>query len=108
LIAQPRATRYALRLPVAYRRAGATAWVAGTTENVSHSGVLFTGVTALPAGALVEMRLALPGPADAQGSEVACLGRVVRQGSATRDGTLLAVAIGNYRLTRREEAPRAP
>ena len=99
-----RAVRYNLQLTVRFRPAGESAWLDGTTQNVSASGVLFHAPRPIAANTPVELRLALPlGPAPNAFSEVMCNGRIVRTVPSPVDGhTGLAVAIDDYKLVRRE------
>ncbi|MCI0403151.1 MAG: PilZ domain-containing protein [Acidobacteria bacterium] len=74
-----RAPRFALQLPVLFRRLGDEEWREGTTENVSRSGVLLRAVDALPERAAVEIRMALPAQIPGtQGASIICHAQVVR------------------------------
>lgn len=74
-----RAQRFQLHLPLRYRRIGETQWHAGTTENISRSGLLFQADDVLQPNALLEINLVLPAEiAGLSGTEVVCRGEVVR------------------------------
>ena len=96
-----RATRFPLHLPVRYRPVGEPEWHQGQTENISHTGALFSAEDLLPVDTRVEFRLVLSTTAGGdkqQHPEVSGLGRVVRTvmpaGSQARPG--FAVAIERY------------
>jgi PAS domain S-box-containing protein len=75
----PRAQRFQLRLPLRYRRVGETEWHAGTTENISRSGMLFRAHDVLEPDSQLEINLVLPAEiAGLSGTEVVCRGEVVR------------------------------
>jgi len=75
----PRAPRFALQMPVLFRRPGEEEWREGTTENVSRSGVLLRAGEALPERAAVEIRMALPAQIPGtQGASIICHAQVVR------------------------------
>jgi PAS domain S-box-containing protein len=74
-----RAQRFQLHLPLRYRRLGEKDWHAGTTENISRSGLLFQGDDILQPSAQLEINLVLPTEiAGLSGTEVVCRGEVVR------------------------------
>jgi PilZ domain-containing protein len=94
-----RAARFPLHLRVRYRRADDGVWLAGVTENISHSGALIHGEDLLQVDTAVEVRVALPlAPTNQKPAVVACRGRVVRtvapDNADTRPG--LAVSIDAY------------
>jgi hypothetical protein len=97
----PRARRLKLDLPVRYRVKNLNTWSEGTIENISQSGVLFQGGTALPVNALVEMVFEMPEEISGQrNSSVLCQGRVIRSKEA-RDsdhGAALAASILDYKF----------
>jgi hypothetical protein len=70
-----RAERFPLELPVRYRRVGEAAWLQGTTQNISYSGVLFHADEPLDVDTLVEISITL---AVAAPSQVLCQARIVR------------------------------
>ena len=74
----PRATRWQLRLPIAYRRAMDPQWTLAKVQNISESGVLF-GPTALTPGVPVEVMFSTPVAIGsiASGKSV-CVGSIVR------------------------------
>ena len=74
-----RAQRFHLQLPLRYRRLGEKEWHAGTTENISRSGMLFEGDEILQPAAQLEINLVLPQEiAGLSSTEVVCRGEVVR------------------------------
>jgi CheY-like chemotaxis protein len=88
-----RARRFNLHLPLRYRPLGEQNWRAGTTENISRSGLLFQAQELLHPNAILEISLVLP--ADIAGlaaTEVICRGEVVRSVEAQRQGVSPALA----------------
>lgn len=86
----PRAPRFDLRVPVRYRAFGGDDWHAGSTENMSRTGLLFRADRLLPVSTSIEMLVTLPiGPG---GSEIRCRGRVVRAVPSAAPDSLPAVA----------------
>jgi len=74
-----RAQRFNLQLPLKYRPIGENDWRAGTTENISRSGLLFRAEELLPANVQLEINLVLPIEiAGLSAAEVVCRGEVVR------------------------------
>ncbi|HYU48181.1 MAG TPA: PilZ domain-containing protein, partial [Terriglobales bacterium] len=74
-----RARRFNLHLPLRYRLLGEDSWRAGTTENISRSGLLFRAQDFLQPNAQVEINLVLPSEiAGLAATEVLCRGEVVR------------------------------
>jgi PAS domain S-box-containing protein len=74
-----RAQRFNLHLPLKYRLVGENDWRAGTTENISRSGMLFRAEEMVPPNALLEINLVLPAEiAGLSAAEVVCRGEVVR------------------------------
>jgi len=74
-----RAQRFYLQLPLRYRRLGEKEWHAGTTENISRSGLLFEAEDLLQPNSLLEINLVLPAEiAGLSSTEVVCRGEVVR------------------------------
>ena len=75
----PRARRLKLDIPLRYRVNKTSAWHEGIIENISQSGVLFTGPQPLPVNALIEMVFEMPEEISGQkNSNVVCQGRVIR------------------------------
>ena len=60
-----------------YRLVGEEAWAAGTTVNISRSGVLFEGQTSVDREAAIELVLTMPAEV-ADGARVVARGVVVR------------------------------
>ena len=78
-IAPFRAQRFALQLPLKYRKLGEQDWRVGTTENISRSGMLFHGEELLSPKVQLEINLVLPAEiAGLTAAEVVCRGEVER------------------------------
>jgi PAS domain S-box-containing protein len=74
-----RAQRFTLHLPLRYREIGAPDWRAGTTENISRSGMLFQAEGLMLPNVRLEINLVLPPEiAGLTSAEVVCRGEVVR------------------------------
>jgi len=74
-----RAQRFTLHLPLRYREIGAPEWRAGTTENISRSGMLFQAEGLMLPNVQLEINLVLPPEiAGLTSAEVLCRGEVVR------------------------------
>ncbi len=98
-----RARRFPVQLAVQYREQGAGKWYAGTTDNISLSGILFRGQHRFQPMTQVEVSFELPkalsGPAPVS---------VVSSGYVVRDvppmlglgNTRLAVAFAQFRIDR--------
>jgi hypothetical protein len=104
-----RARRFPLVLPLWYRVGATLEWNAGTTRNISHSGVLFVTdapvETDTPIEMLIEADSALPLGITAEGPvRLLCHGRVVRvvPPESPEGHPALAATIGNYRVVRAE------
>ncbi len=88
-----RARRFNLHLPLRYRPLGETSWRAGTTENISRSGLLFQAQELLRPNAQLEISLVLPAEiAGLAATEVICRGEVVRSVEAQGQGVSPALA----------------
>ena len=76
----PRARRLQLDIPLRYRVNKTSCWYEGMIENISQSGVLFSGTQGLPLNALIEMVFEMPEEISGQrNSNVVCQGRVMRE-----------------------------
>ena len=98
-----RARRFALRFPVYYRELDSPTWLKGTTENISHTGVLFLSSSPLAPETTLDMRLRVAVRTKSGGpAEVRCKGSVVRLEPRNELQTpiALAVAIRDYRIVR--------
>ncbi len=74
-----RAQRFRLHLPLRYREIGAAEWRAGTTEDISRSGMLFQAEALVLPNVQLEINLVLPPEiAGLTSAEVLCRGEVVR------------------------------
>ena len=98
-----RSPRFPLHLPLQYRTSQSPGWRQGTTENMSHSGVLFWAENPLDVNTLVEIRVILPVPEpDSSHPEIICQGRVARIVAPTEIQVEpgVAVAIDTYNFLR--------
>ena len=98
----PRARRLKLDIPLRYRVNKTSTWHEGIIENISQSGVLFSGPQPLPVNALVEMVFEMPEEISGQkNSNVVCQGRVMRARDAEQkpeDKAALAASIVDYKF----------
>jgi CheY-like chemotaxis protein len=105
-----RAQRFKLRLPLKYRQLGKDDWLAGTTENISRSGLLFRAEQAIAPNVQLEISLVLPAEiAGLSDAEVLCRGEVVRAVDI-ESPTLhpaLAAKILQYRFQHGSQIPEA-
>jgi hypothetical protein len=75
----PRARRLKLDVAVRYRVNNTSAWYEGTIDNLSQTGLLFSGPQQLPVNALIEMVFEMPEEISGQKNRnVLCQGRVIR------------------------------
>ncbi|MGA9526651.1 MAG: PilZ domain-containing protein [Terriglobales bacterium] len=100
----PRARRVKLKTPIRYRGKNLTTWYEGVTQNISQSGVMFSGPQQLPVNALLELIFEMPEEISGQSdSNVLCQGRVVRVKDAVEnaeDAFGLAATILDYKFIR--------
>ena len=98
-----RAQRFPVQIRIRYSSDGGANWREGTTEDISHSGVLFTTEQPLPPKTEVEMRLIVPAANGETGAEIVCRGSIVRILPADDIGTFprLAATITDYKIARR-------
>jgi hypothetical protein len=104
-----RAQRFEIHAPVRYR-ADEGAWHQGTTENISHTGMLLHGEESLAVNSPIELIVELPsvGPAESS-TRVLCRGHVVRADApGAPAGLIVAAAITHYRLGRIESGEDVP
>ncbi len=88
-----RAQRFYIQLPLRYRRLGEKEWHAGTTENISRSGMLFEADEVLQPAVQLEINLVLPQEiAGLSSTEVVCRGEVVRTVEPSGDTVTPALA----------------
>jgi len=81
----PRARRLKVSLPVRYRGKSLGTWYEGSIQNISQSGLMFSGPQPMPANALIEMIFEMPEEISGQkNSSVLCQGRVVRAKESTK------------------------
>ena len=101
--ASTRARRFAIRIPIHYRKPHTARWLEGTTENISYSGVLFRAECLLQPKTTIELRFDLPAAilGEAPG-EIVCRGAVVRieENRISAGPPALAVHIDGYRMAR--------
>ena len=95
-----RAQRFNLHLPLKYRQVGEQDWRAGTTENISRSGMLFRAEETISPNAQLEINLVLPVEiAGLSSAEVVCRGEMVRTlDSRGNTAPALAAKILQYRF----------
>ena len=104
-----RARRFDIRAPVLYRTDDGI-WHRGTTENISHSGLLLRTEGSLTVNSRIEMivDLASARPSDLQ-VQVLCRGRVVRADTPVAPaGPIVAAAITHYCLRREGSLKNQP
>ena len=97
----PRARRLKLNLPLRYRAKNLKTWHEGAIENISQSGVLLRGPSALPVNTLVEMVFEMPEEISGQkNSTVLCQGRIIRSKDAqdSDQDAVMAASILNYKF----------
>jgi len=98
----PRARRLKLNLPLRYRGKNLSTWYEGAIQNISQSGLMFSGPQQLPANALVELIFEMPEEISGQkNSNVLCQGRLIRVKDAvdnTEDAFGLAASILDYKF----------
>jgi hypothetical protein len=98
-----RAQRFAISMPIQYRRTGEIWWLDGQVENISRSGVLFEAPLPMDVKTAVDLNFELPVEIGGEaGAVVVCRGEIVRQVQpATPDApAALAAKILDYRFVR--------
>ncbi len=98
-----RAQRFAILMPIQFRRPGQSGWLDGRVENISRSGVLFAAPQLVEVRALLDLSFELPAEIGGEaGAVVICRGEVTRRvAPATSEGpAALATRILEYRLVR--------
>ena len=96
---RPRPKRFAIAIPVRYRRNGDDHWHKGTTENLSCNGILLRASRNLNADFPLTLRFVLP--ADLAGQvavQVQCEGHVVREERLQKDISVFGVALSKIKL----------
>ena len=99
---QRKSQRFELRLPVELVRSG-TRRVSevGETKNLSSGGVLFTSLTPMSIGDLIEYMITLPSGSSPGGPlRLRCLGKVLRTQPAVEDETAVAATLERYEFIR--------
>jgi hypothetical protein len=98
----PRARRLKLDIELRYRVNRTSTWYEGIIENISQSGVLFSGPQQLPINALIEMVFEMPEEISGRkNSNVVCQGRVMRAKDsveAEEGKVVLAASIVDYKF----------
>jgi CheY-like chemotaxis protein len=105
-----RAQRFQLQLPLKFRPIGENDWRAGTTENISRSGLLFRAEEMIPPNVQLEINLVLPAEiAGLSAAEVVCRGEVVRTVEAETPSMnpALAAKILQYHFQHGSHVPEA-
>jgi hypothetical protein len=105
-----RAKRFKLQLPLKYRPLGEENWRAGTTENISRSGLLFRAEEMMPENIQIEINLVLPPEiAGLSAAEVVCRGEIVRtmDPESASMSPALAAKILQYRFQHGSHMPEA-
>lgn len=106
-----RARRYSLHFQVYFRERDSPKWLEGTTENISHTGVLFLSSSPFALETALDLRLSLEvGTKGRDPAEIRCKGAVVRLEKSKVPGTpiALAVAIRDYRIVRQPSFAGSP
>jgi hypothetical protein len=95
-----RPPRLTLQSPVRYRTKGLGHWHEGIVENLSHSGILFSGPQQLSEHTLVEMVLEMPERISGQkNSMVLCQGRIIRHTEVRESEFMgMAASILDYKI----------
>ncbi len=74
-----RAQRFAIAMPIQYRRLSDVTWFEGQVENISRTGVLLRGEQTMNVATPLQMRFELPAEFGGQtGALVICRGEAVR------------------------------
>src|SRR5579863_3185127 len=98
-----RALRFQISTVLKYRVAGEKSWREGWVENISATGMLFSGTELIQVGTALDVRVVLSGKRlDGMGGTIVSKGRVVRSwaGGHTFHRAKLAVALMKPRLLR--------
>ncbi|HLH06900.1 MAG TPA: PilZ domain-containing protein [Terriglobales bacterium] len=106
---KPRARRLAVELPLRFRVEGASEWTEGVVRNISHSGVLFQGISGLEHNTRLELIFEMPEAISGQAeSQVLCQGRVIRtiQSGNEEQPPSVAVALAGYEFLHQRKLPR--
>jgi PilZ domain len=95
------AERFAIRVPVRYRAFGESDWHIGMTENISGGGIFFRCNQLAELHKPVQIDFVLRcGRNEPFGTQVACLGEIVRSEPQSGTGqSILAARIQDYRLS---------
>ena len=101
-----RALRFQISMAIRYRILGEKIWREGRVENISMTGLLFSGTDVIESGTSIDIRLVLPGRRlGSLGGTIVSKGKVTRS-LAARDTVrraLVAAALINPRLLRLRE-----
>jgi len=75
----PRARRLKVDCAVRYRAKSTSTWYEGTVDNISQSGILFSGEHSFPVNTLLELIFEMPEEISGQkDANILCQGRVIR------------------------------
>ena len=104
----PRARRLKVDSPVRYRAKSTSTWYEGTVDNISQSGVLFSGEHNFPVNTLLELIFEMPKEISGQkDANILCQGRVIRgkdirgkESRAKAANTTQAASIIDYKFLR--------
>ncbi len=99
---EARAPRYDLALPVFYRPIGNEDWHAGTSLNISRSGIIFSVSGDLEIGSKIEVHVVFHAGERLWPNDIRCTGEVVRK--AVEEQPKAAVRIATYKWIRPEVA----
>jgi PilZ domain len=105
-----RARRFAIPMPLRYRRRGEETWHAGKVENISRSGVLFKVETLMDECVPIEMTFQLPVEMGGENAaRVFCVGKVIRTvlPFSSDQQPSLAADIQSYQFVPKGRAPEA-
>jgi len=98
----PRAPRFAIGVPMFWRRSGDATWSDAISLNVSRSGVLFRAGERPAVGTEVELIFGLSWDPDqlTEQADLICYGRIVRAEARTGEAGSLAATIESYSFIR--------
>jgi hypothetical protein len=104
-----RAQRFALELPVVFRRLGDAEWQTGTTENLSDSGAVIRTTSPCMPPSIVDFVIALPSTSTHSGGCLTGQAQVVRSFTLLSETheSVFAVCFNECRLARRESVQHA-
>jgi hypothetical protein len=98
-----RPQRFAIAMPVYFRRLEEITWQEGRVENISRSGILFRAAQPVEPNTRVELRFDLPAEVGGEpGAHVVCVGEITRviPSPMPDEPPILAASISDYRFVR--------